>query len=161
MRKNVFGRQFSRDANQRKSLFKSLISSLILEESIETTLEKAKAIKGDVDKLINKAKRGDGRLATQLLQRSLGIAAMEKVIKDLAPRLKDRTSGYTRIIKLGRRFSDNAPMVIMEWVIKKEPKIIKDTKELSDGKAKEEPKSKKTETKTLKKEDTKKKEVKK
>jgi large subunit ribosomal protein L17 len=160
MRKNVFGRQFSRDTNERKSLFKSLISSLILEESIETTLEKAKAIKGDVDKLINKAKRGDARLATQLLQKSLGVAAMEKVIKDLAPRLKDRTSGYTRIIKLGRRFSDNAPMVIIEWVIKKELKVKKDVKALVSGKAKEGQKAKKTETKTAKK-DAKKKEVKK
>ncbi len=134
MRKNVFGRQFSRDTNQRKSLFKSLISSLILDESIKTTLEKAKAIKGDVDKIINKAKRGDEKLAAQLLQRSLGIEAMSKVIKDLAPRFKDRTSGYTRIIKLGRRFSDNAAMVVMEWVVKKEINdkglMIKDKKEL-------------------------------
>ena len=120
MRKNVFGRQFSRDTNERKSLFKSLISALILKESIKTTSEKAKAIKGEVDKLINKAKRGDQRLATQFLQRSLGATEMNKVIKDLAPRFKDRTSGYTRIIKMGRRFSDNAAMVVMEWVIKSE-----------------------------------------
>ena len=64
MRKNVFGRQFSRDTNQRKSLFKSLLSSLILQESIETTLEKAKAIKADADKIINLAKRGNEKLAT-------------------------------------------------------------------------------------------------
>ena len=120
MRKNVFGRQFSRDTNERKSLFKSLISALILKESIKTTSEKAKAIKGEVDKLINKAKRGDEKLATQFLQRSLGATEMNKVIKDLAPRFKDRTSGYTRIIKMGRRFSDNAAMVVMEWVIKSE-----------------------------------------
>lgn len=138
MRKNVFGRQFSRDTNQRRSLFKSLITSLILQESIKTTLEKAKAIKGDVDKIINQAKRGDEKLATQLLQRRLGIEAMKKVIKDLAPRLRDRTSGYTRIIKLGRRFSDNAAMAVMEWVIKKEIKnqisnLKNETKELPAG----------------------------
>jgi large subunit ribosomal protein L17 len=153
MRKNVFGRQFSRDTNERKSLFKSLISSLILDESIKTTLEKAKAIKGDVDKLINKAKRGNERLATQFLQRSIGIQAMEKVIKDLAPRLSDRTSGYTRIIKLGRRFSDNAPMVIMEWVVKKE------VKELSVEKVEKKPETKKLEAKTSK--ETKRKDTKK
>ena len=122
MRKNVFGRQFSRDTNERKSLFKSLISALILQESIQTTLEKAKAIKGDVDKIINQAKRGNERQAIQLLQRSLGVEALNKVIKDLLPRFKDRTSGYTRIIKLGRRFSDNAAMVVMEWVVKPEIK---------------------------------------
>jgi len=153
MRKNVFGRQFSRDTNERKSLFKSLISSLILDESIKTTLEKAKAIKGDVDKLINKAKRGDERLATQFLQRSIGIQAMEKVIKDLAPRLGDRTSGYTRIIKLGRRFSDNAPMAIMEWVVKKE------VKELPAEKVEKKPETKKLEAKTGK--ETKRKDIKK
>lgn len=142
MRKNVFGRQFSRDTNERKSLFKSLISSLILDESIKTTLEKAKAIKGDADKIINLAKRGDEKLATQLLQRRLGVEALNKVIKDLAPRLKGRTSGYTRIIKLGRRFSDNAAMVIMEWVVKKEAQSSKlkaqnqDVKELPVGKVK-------------------------
>lgn len=156
MRKNVFGRQFSRDTNQRKSLFKSLISSLILEESIKTTLEKAKAIKGDVDKLINKAKRGNAKLAKQLLQRSLGTIELEKVIKDLAPRLKDRTSGYTRIIKMGRRFSDNAAMVIMEWVVKKveSPKLeVKSVvKELSAGKVEEKPKTKITKTEVAKKE---------
>ncbi len=166
MRKNVFGRQFSRDTNQRKSLFKSLISSLIIQESIKTTLEKAKAIKGDVDKIINKAKRGDEKLATQLLQRSLGIEAMNKVIKDLAPRLKDRTSGYTRIIKLGRRFSDNAAMVVMEWVIKPEIRnekleIKNDIKELSAGKTEEKSKEKKVPAKVIKKESTKRKATKK
>ena len=129
MRKNVFGRQFSRDTNQRKSLFKSLISSLILDESIKTTLEKAKAIKGEVDKIVNKAKKGDTTLKIQLLQRTLGVPAMNKVIKDIAPRFKDRSSGYTSIIKLGRRFSDNAAMALMEWVVK--PEIKNDIKELS------------------------------
>ncbi len=154
MRKNVFGRQFSRDTNERKSLFKSLISSLILEESIKTTSEKAKAIKGDVDKIINKAKRGDKRQAIQLLQRSLGIEAMNKVIKDLAPRFKDRTSGYTRIIKLGRRFSDNAAMVVIEWVVKPEIKSPKlkvqnEVKELPAGKVKEKPSEKKVAKKKI------------
>ena len=156
MRKNVFGRQFSRDTNQRKSLFKSLISSLILQESIKTTLEKAKAIKGDVDKIVNKAKKGDMTLKIQLLQLHLGADAMNKVIKDIAPRFKDRTSGYTRIIKLGRRFSDNAAMALMEWVIKSQksnlPTPLKlrgasksqnlDVKELPAGKVEEKPKTK-------------------
>ena len=137
MRKNVFGRQFSRTSNQRKSLFKSLLSSLILDESIQTTLEKAKAIKGDADKIVNKAKK-EQSLAIQHLQKSLGIKAMEKVIKEIAPRFQDRNSGYTRIIKLGRRFSDNAAMAVMEWVIKEDKseklKVKSDLKELTAGK---------------------------
>jgi large subunit ribosomal protein L17 len=120
-------------------------------------LEKAKAIKGDVDKIINKAKRGDEKLATQLLQRSVGINEVKKVIKDLAPRLKDRTSGYTRIIKLGKRFSDNAEMVLMEWVIKKEIKVEKladkgSVKGLPAGKVEEKPKTEKKAKKVEKKE---------
>lgn len=147
MRKNVFGRQFSRDTNERKSLFKSLISSLILDESIKTTLEKAKAIKGDVDKIVNKGKLGNERLKIQLLQKSLGKDAMNKIIHDIAPRFKDRSSGYTSIIKLGRRFSDNAAMVLMEWVVKPEIKdeksnIKNDVKELPAGKVESKPKTK-------------------
>lgn len=157
MRKNVFGRQFGRDTNQRKSLFKSLISSLILDESIKTTLEKAKSIKGDVDKIVNKAKKGDNRLKVQLLQRSLGENAMNKVIKDIAPRFADRNSGYTRIIKLGRRFSDNAAMALMEWVIK--PEVKSDIKGLPAGKIEKMPIEKKS-VKEVKKE-TKRKAVKK
>ena len=133
MRKNVFGRQFSRDTNQRKALFKSLISSLILDESIKTTLEKAKAIKGDVDKIVNKAKKGDNRLKVQLLQKHLGTPAMNKLIKDIAPRLKDRSSGYTRLIKLGRRFSDNAAMVLMEWVEKPKVPQVEKVSKVSQG----------------------------
>lgn len=161
MRKNVFGRQFSRDVNQRKSLFKSLLSSLILNESIKTTLEKAKAIKGDADKIINKAKRGDKKLAVQLLQRSLGADAMEKVIKDLAPRFSGRTSGYTRIMRLGRRFSDNAQIVIMEWVVKKEIKNspvkelsavkLEGKQEIKKEEVKSKPKQKETKRKVTKK----------
>ena len=138
MRKNIFGRKFSRNRNQRKALFKSLISSLILQESIKTTLEKAKAIKGDVDKIVNKAKKGKSN-AVQLLQPRLGKEAINKVIEDIAPRFGDRTSGYTRLIKLDRRFSDNAAMVLMEWVIKPEIKneklkVKNDVRELPEGK---------------------------
>jgi large subunit ribosomal protein L17 len=165
MRKNVFGRQFSRDTNERKSLFKSLLSSLILDEGIKTTLEKAKAIKGDADKLVNKAKSKDKTLQIQLLQRTLGTDAMNKLIKDIAPRFKDRTSGYTRIIKLGRRFSDNAAMVLMEWVIKPEVKnenleIRNKVKELSAGKIEKKQEVKKT-TKKVEKKETKRKVTKK
>jgi len=114
MRKNVFGRQFKRDTNERRSLFKSLISSLILNESIKTTEEKAKAIKGDVDKIITRAKKEENQ-ARRLLGGALHAGAADKVIKDIAKRFSKRQGGYTRITKLGRRLSDNAGMVLMEW----------------------------------------------
>jgi large subunit ribosomal protein L17 len=121
-------------------------------------LEKAKAIKGDVDKIITKAKKGDKTLATQLLKRSVGLAEIDKVINEIAPRFKDRNSGYTRIIKLGRRFSDNASMVVMEWVVKPEVKV--EVKGLPSGKASEK-KVLPAETKKAEKTEPKKKETKK
>ena len=123
-----------------------------MDESIKTTLEKAKAIKGDIDKIVNKAKKGDITLKVQLLQRHLGILVMNKLIKDIAPRFKDRSSGYTRLIKLGRRFSDNADMALMEWAVKPEInpsassgeklEMKNDVKELSSGKIVEKEKTK-------------------
>ena len=115
MRKNVFGRRFKRDIKERKALFKSLMSSLILKERIKTTEAKAKAIKGDVDKLITTVKKNQDN-AKRFLTKSLSPEALEKLIKNVVPRFKNRQSGYTRIIRLGKRVSDHTPMVIMEWV---------------------------------------------
>src|SRR3989338_1178553 len=115
MKKNVFGRRLKRAIKERKALFKSLISSLILKERIKTTEAKAKAIKGDVDKLITKVKKNEDN-ARRFLIKSLSPEALEKLIKKVVPRFKNRESGYTRIIRLGKRISDHAPMVIMEWV---------------------------------------------
>lgn len=115
MKKNVFGRRFKRDIKERKALFKSLMSSLVLKERIRTTEAKAKAIKGDVDKLITTVKKNED-FARRFLTKSLSTEALEKLISKVAPRFKERPGGYTRIIRLGKRVSDHAPMVIMEWV---------------------------------------------
>lgn len=119
MKKHVFGRQFNRDTNERKALFKGLINSLVMEESITTTLPKAKSIKGEVEKLITKAKN-KGEASRSLLQPWLQASALEKVLKDIAPRFSTRQGGYTRIVKLGERFGDNAAMAVIEFVEKKE-----------------------------------------
>lgn len=117
MRKHVFGRQFKRDTNERKALFKGLINELILRESITTTEEKAKAIKGQAEKLVTKAKKRQSE-AKQFLQPYLSPVAIEKMMKDLSVRFADRSGGYTRVIKLGKRMSDNASLAIIEWVEK-------------------------------------------
>lgn len=114
MRKNVFGRRLKRDTNERKALFKSLMSSLVVHERIKTTESKAKAIKGQIDKLVNKAKKNKEN--APFLNLYLTAAAVVKLTTEIAPRFGTRTSGYTRLIRLGRRFSDNAQTVIMEWV---------------------------------------------
>ncbi len=115
MRKNVFGRRFKRDSNERKSLFKSLMTSLVLDEKIQTTEAKAKSIKGHIEKLVTKAKKREGE-AKRFLSAHLMPAAVDKVINRIAPQFKNRPGGYTRIVRLGNRVSDSASMVVMEWV---------------------------------------------
>jgi len=114
MKKNVFGRKLKRDKNERTALFKSLISALVLNEKIKTTESKAKAIKPEIDKLVTKAKKG-GNSARNVLQKSLSQPAVEKIIKEIGPRFSKRAGGYTKIIKLGKRFGDDASTVILEW----------------------------------------------
>lgn len=121
MKKNVFGRKFKRDRNERKALFKSLLSSLVLYEQIKTTQEKAKAIKGDADRIVTLTKRGK---TDSMLQKYLSPKAVEKLIKEIVPRFQKRNGGYTRLIKIGKRFSDDASMVLMEWVEKPLPVVV-------------------------------------
>jgi large subunit ribosomal protein L17 len=115
MRKNVFGRKFKRDANERKALFKSLMSELVLHGRIKTTEQKAKSIKASAEKLITKARK-DTLLAKKLLSMELVPEAIEKVMSDITPKFAGRNGGYTRIIRMGRRFNDDASMVLLEWV---------------------------------------------
>lgn len=114
MRKQIYGRKFKRDKNQRKALFQGLISAMILKGKIATTEQKAKAIKGDLEKLVTKAKKGE-KEARRLLQAELKPFEIEKMVSQIAPGFKNRAGGYTRIIKTGSRFNDNASMVIMQW----------------------------------------------
>lgn len=115
MKKSIYGRKFKRDVKERKALFKGLMSSLVLNERIETTEPKAKAIKAEVDKLVTKAKK-DTVLAKKLLSSKLSPEALEKMINDVSKRFENRQGGYTRTVRLGKRFGDDATMVIMEWV---------------------------------------------
>ena len=117
MKKNIFGRQFKRDANERKALFKNLLTALVVNEKIKTTDAKAKAIKAAADKLVTKAKKG-GRDAYRGLEAEVHHDAVVKLIDDLAGRFAARNGGYTRIVKMGKRVADNAPMSVIEWVEK-------------------------------------------
>lgn len=118
MKKHVFGRKLKRDTNERKALFKNLLTSLVLNEQIKTSEAKAKAIKAAADKLITKAKKG-GREAVRALEAEVNHNAVVKLVEDLGTRFATRNGGYTRIIKVGNRVADNAPMAIIEWVEKK------------------------------------------
>jgi len=143
MKKNVFGRQFKRDTNERKALFKNLLTSLVMEEHIKTTQEKAKAIRGAADKLVTKAKKG-GTQGYRLLAPDVNHNAVEKLMTDLAPRFMSRQGGYTRMVKVGHRLSDNAAMVLMSWTdkpvvtaVEPKPAAKKETKKVEKAQKKE------------------------
>lgn len=111
MRKRVFGYNLNRDRNERQALFRSLLSALIEKEGIETTAVKAKAIRGAAEKLITKAKKGtlnDRRIVKKTL---LKTPLVNKLFDQIAPVFKNRNGGYLRIVKLGRRYGDDAPLV--------------------------------------------------
>ena len=86
MRKNVFGRQLKRDKNERKALFKGLMSSLVLYERIKTTEAKAKSIKGSIDKLVTSARKNNALVARQMVEPYLAHTAIEKFLSDIALR---------------------------------------------------------------------------
>jgi large subunit ribosomal protein L17 len=147
MRHRNAGRQFSRNTSHRKAMFRALTANLVAHERIETTDAKAKELKRVAERLITHAIRlGDvaytpqdqlsptDKAKRQAAQQHMGrflrrfavvkqlgedvkIDLVEKVFLDLARRFKGRPGGYTRIIKLGHRRGDNAPMALVEWVV--------------------------------------------
>jgi large subunit ribosomal protein L17 len=155
MRKNVFGRKLKRDKNERKALFKSLMSALVLNERIQTSEAKAKAIRPEVEKLVTKAKKG-GNAARLVIEKSLTREAFEKLIKEIAPRFDKRQGGYTRLIKLGERFGDNSPVVVMEWTEVAQAIVPVEVKGAKAEKAKKTEKLEKTVKKPVVKKTTKK-----
>ncbi len=126
MRHKVYGKHLGRNKNQRTALFKSLLSSLILSEKIQTTESKAKAVKPLIDKIITQAK---SKTAQKLVfeffpQKSVA----QKLVDDILPRTGSRTSGYTSTIRTGARQGDGAMMVSMSLILE-EPKTSKSVKE--------------------------------
>jgi large subunit ribosomal protein L17 len=115
MRHNVFGKQLNRDTGQRQALLKGLAGALIRSEAIETTEAKAKAAVSLIEKLITKAKTASLNDVRQIETVITDKSLIQKLVSDIAPRFKNRAGGYLRLIKLGSRVGDNAPMVRMEF----------------------------------------------
>lgn len=111
MRHRVYGRHLGRNKNERTALFRNLVRSLFISESIQTTEGKAKAIKGLVDQIITQAKNPNARRLVSQFMVDKQVA--EKLVKDIAPRLSNRTSGYTSVVKVGRRVGDGSMIVRM------------------------------------------------
>jgi len=114
--------KLGRDSSARKALFRDLVTDLILYERIQTTEAKAKEVRSIAEKLITKAKKGDlhARRQVAAFVRSETVNgeqdAIQKLFSELATRYAERAGGYTRILKLGPRRGDSAPMVYLELV---------------------------------------------
>lgn len=127
MRHRVYGYKFGRDKNERTALFKTLVRSLLIHGTIQTSETKAKAIKGLVDKVVNLAKNKNTHrlLKAFLTEKSLE----ERLIKEISPKLLDRTSGYTSIVKIGNRLGDNTRIVRMSIIGSEKMEPIKKIKD--------------------------------
>jgi large subunit ribosomal protein L17 len=112
----VAGRKLSRTKNQRTALFKGLASSLILHERITTTEAKAKAVKPIVEKLVTRAKEESIHSRRMLLKKLGSENVVNKLLEVVGPKFKDRPGGYLRIVKIGGRSGDQAPMVSLMFV---------------------------------------------
>lgn len=116
MRHQVGGRKLNRTASHRKAMFANMACALIKHEQIFTTLPKAKDLRPIVEKLITIGKKGDLASRRLLIARLRDEAMADKVIATLAGRYKERSGGYTRVLKAGFRYGDAAPMAIIEFV---------------------------------------------
>ncbi len=121
MRHQRVAKKFGRSTEHRAMLMRNMVANLILRESIRTTLPKAKEARKTAEKLVTIAKKGDlaaRRLASSRLTQPESV---KKLFDKIAPAMKDRKGGYTRIVKLGARKGDGAEMCILQWVTAGEP----------------------------------------
>jgi large subunit ribosomal protein L17 len=109
-------RRFNRTAEHRKAMFANMAQALIKHEQIVTTLPKAKDLRPVVEKLITLGKRGDLHARRQAIAQVRDVALVKKLFDVLGPRYKDRNGGYTRVLKAGFRYGDNAPLGVIEFV---------------------------------------------
>ena len=116
MRHGFVNKKLNRTSEHRKALLKNMLNSLIKYEQIKTTLPKAKFLKPQADKIITLGKKDNLNSTKMLVSQLQDIKSANKVKKTLSKRYEKRNGGYTRIIKAGFRYGDNAPMAIIEFV---------------------------------------------
>ena len=116
MRHRVGHKKLNRTSEHRKALIKNMLNSLIKYEQIKTTLPKAKVLKPQADKIITLGKKNNLQNTKILVSKLQDIKSTNKVKKTLSKRYESRKGGYTRIIKAGYRYGDNAPLAIIEFV---------------------------------------------
>ncbi len=115
--RHKFGyKKLNRTSEHRKAMIMNMLNSLIKYEQITTTLPKAKVLKPQVDKIITLGKKADLHNTKILISKLQDIQSTNKVKKTLSKRYEKRNGGYTRIIKAGYRYGDNAPMAVIEFI---------------------------------------------
>jgi large subunit ribosomal protein L17 len=120
-------RRFNRTHEHRKAMFANLSQALIKHEQIVTTLPKAKDLRPVVEKLVTLGKRGDLHARRQAIAQIKDVDLVKKLFDVLGPRYKDRNGGYTRVLKAGFRYGDNAAMAVIEFVDRDEEAKGKDS----------------------------------
>ena len=138
MRHRVGHKKLNRTSEHRKALIKNMLNSLVKYEQITTTLPKAKVLKPQAEKLITIGKNDSLANTKRLVSKLQNIQTVNKIRKTLSKRYQARKGGYTRIIKAGYRYGDNAPLAIIEFVDRDvEAKKVDKKKSKKDDKVKE------------------------
>jgi len=142
MRHKMGYKKLNRTSEHRKALIKNMLNSLIKYEQITTTLPKAKVLKPQADKIITLGKKDSLSNTKTLISKLQDIKSTNKVKKTLSKRYENRKGGYTRIIKAGFRYGDNAPMAVIEFVDRdvEAKRVNKKKKDLVKNQKKEAPK---------------------
>ena len=138
MRHRFGYKKLNRTSEHRKALIKNMLNSLIKYEQIKTTLPKAKVLKPQADKIITLGKKNNLQNTKTLISKLQDSKSANKVKKTLAKRYESRKGGYTRIIKAGFRYGDNAPLAIIEFVDRDVEAKRVDKKKKETGKSKKE-----------------------
>ena len=116
MKHNIKNKKLNKNSSHRKYMFMNMSNALIKHEQITTTLPKAKELKRFIEKIISLGKIGDLSSRRKVISILQDKKMTQKTFDVLADRYKDRNGGYSRIIKLGNRFGDNAPTAVIEFV---------------------------------------------
>ncbi len=133
MRHGMSGRKLGRKSQHRAAMFANMANALIKHEQITTTLPKAKDLRPIVEKLITLGKKGGLHARRQAMSEIKDSAMVTKLFAVIAERYKERQGGYTRVLKAGFRYGDNAPMAIIELVDRDESAKGKDSGLIMDG----------------------------
>ena len=145
MRHKLGYRKLNRTSEHRKALFKNMLNSLIKYEQITTTLPKAKELKPQIDKVITLGKKNSLVSKKNLFAQLQSKSSVDKLVKNLSQRYGKRNGGYSRVIRAGFRYGDDAPMAIIEFIDRDlEAKRVDRKKNKNEDKNKETPVTQKT-----------------